>query len=132
MTPPLDFDGLKGALARRIDQLPDHRQPGPNTRYRIKDAALGAFGVFYMQSPSFLAHQKHIQQSKGQNNARTLLGVTDMPCGPRWDPVLFLQHHPLPELSQASNHKRSNPVLSHGHYAGDRVPGALRGDRLAA
>jgi hypothetical protein len=80
MTPGLDFDVLKGALERRIDQLPDHRKQGPNTRYRIKDAVLGAFGVFYMQLPSFLAHQKHLQQAKGQNNARTLFGVKDIPC----------------------------------------------------
>lgn len=80
MTPPLDFEVLKGALERRIDQLPDHRKAGPNTRYRIKDAALGAFGVFYMQSPSFLDHQKHLQRAKGQNNARTLFGVENIPC----------------------------------------------------
>ena len=80
MTSPLNFDALKGTLERQIDQLPDHRKPGPNTRYRIKDAALGAFSAFYMQLPSFLSHQKHLQHAKGQNNARTLFGVTDIPC----------------------------------------------------
>jgi hypothetical protein len=78
MTPPVGFDVLKCAFERRIDHLPDHRKPGPNTRYRIKDAALGAFSVFYMQLPSFLAHQKHLQHAKGQNNARTLFGVEDI------------------------------------------------------
>lgn len=78
--PRLDFDTLKGILEQRIDQLPDHRQQGPNTRYRIKDAALGAFGVFYTQSPSFLEYQNHLQQAKGQNNARTLFGVEKIPC----------------------------------------------------
>ena len=39
MTKPLDFDDLKSILHRRIDQLPDHRKPEPNTRYTIKDAA---------------------------------------------------------------------------------------------
>ncbi|MCZ6874014.1 MAG: ISNCY family transposase, partial [bacterium] len=73
MTSPLDFDALKGILERRVE-LPDHRQPRPNTRYSIKDAALGAFSVFHMQSPSFLDHQKHLQRTKGRNNARTLLG----------------------------------------------------------
>jgi len=80
MTHPLNFDALKGILEQRIDQLPDHRKAGPNTQYRIKDAVLGAFSVFYMQMPSFLAHQKHLQQSKGQNNARTLFGVETIPC----------------------------------------------------
>ena len=79
MRPPLDFDVLKSIIERRMDQLPDHRKQGPNTRYRIKNAALGAFSVFYMQWPSFLAHQKHLQQVKGQNNARPLFGVKDIP-----------------------------------------------------
>jgi hypothetical protein len=33
-----------------------------------------------MQSPSFLDHQKHLQRTKGRNNAHTLLGVEDIPC----------------------------------------------------
>lgn len=80
MTPPLDFDALKDILHRRIAHLPDPRKPGPNTRYSVKDAALGAFGIFYTQSPSFLEYQHHLQQTKGQNNACTLLGVEQIPC----------------------------------------------------
>jgi hypothetical protein len=80
MTNALDFDALKGILERRIDQLPDHRQPGLNTRYTIKDAALGAFGIFHTQSPSFLDYQRHLQQTKGRNNACTLFGVEQIPC----------------------------------------------------
>ena len=80
MTNLLGFEALKGILHRRIDQLPDHRKPGPNTRYSIKDAALGAFGIFYTQSPSFLEYQHYLQQAKGQNNAYTLLGVEQIPC----------------------------------------------------
>jgi hypothetical protein len=77
MTNALDFDALKGILQRRINQLPDHRKP---THYPIKDATLGAFGIFYTQSPSFLDYQHHLQQSKGQNNACTLFGVEQIPC----------------------------------------------------
>ena len=80
MTIPLGFDALKGILHRRIDALPDHRKPGPNTRYRVQDAALGAFGIFFTQSPSFLDYQRHLQQTKGQNNACTLFGVETIPC----------------------------------------------------
>ena len=35
----------------------------------------GAFGLFFTQSPSFLDYQRTLQQSKGQNNVHTLLGV---------------------------------------------------------
>jgi hypothetical protein len=80
MTIPLGFDDLKSLLHRRSDALPDHRKPGPNTRYRVQDAALGAFGIFFTQSPSFLDYQRHLQQPKGQNNACTLLGVETIPC----------------------------------------------------
>jgi len=80
MTTPLGFDDLKGILHRRIEQLPDHRQSGPNTRYRIQDAAWGAFGIFFTQSPSFLEYQRHLQQAKGHNNACTLFGVAQIPC----------------------------------------------------
>ena len=75
----LGFDDLKSMLCRRIDSLPDHRKQGPNTRYSIQDAALSAFGIFFTQSPSFLEYQRHLQQTKGQNNASTLLGVETIP-----------------------------------------------------
>jgi hypothetical protein len=80
MATPLGFDALKSILHRRIDALPDHRKAGPNTRYRIQDAALGAFGIFFTQSPSFLEYQRHLQQTKGQNNAYTMCGVETIPC----------------------------------------------------
>jgi len=72
MPTPLGFDTLKGILQRQVAQLPEHRQEGPNTRYTIADAALGAFGIFFTQSPSFLEYQRRLQHTKGQNNVHTL------------------------------------------------------------
>ncbi len=80
MTNSLIFDDLQAILRRYIDPLPDYRKPGPNTRYRIPDAALGAFGVFFTQSPSFLDYQRTLQQNQGQSNVHTLLGVEQIPC----------------------------------------------------
>jgi len=80
MTHPLSFDDLQGILHRHIEPLPDYRNKGPNTRYRIPDAALGAFGIFFTQAPSFLEYQRRLQQTKGQNNTHTLLGVAQIPC----------------------------------------------------
>jgi hypothetical protein len=80
MTNPVSFDDLQGIMHRHIAPLPDHRQPGPNTRYRIQDAALSAFGIFLTQSPSFLDYQRTLQHTKGQNNVHTLLGVEQIPC----------------------------------------------------
>ena len=53
---------------------------GSILRYTIKDAALGPFGIFHTQSPSFLDDQHHLQQAKGRNNACTLFGVEQIPC----------------------------------------------------
>ena len=52
---------------------------GKNTRYTMVDAALSAFSVFFMQSPSFLEHQRTLQETQGKNNAQTLFGVYQIP-----------------------------------------------------
>jgi len=80
MIHPLGFDALKDILHHRIAQLPDHRKQGPNTQYAIHDAALGAFGIFFTQSASFLEYQRQLQRTQGRNNVRTLLGVEQIPC----------------------------------------------------
>jgi hypothetical protein len=46
MCESLTFDELVGMFHRRLDELPDHRT-GRNSQYSIKDAALGAFSVFF-------------------------------------------------------------------------------------
>ena len=80
MPHPLDFEALKGILPQHTAPLPDYRKAGPNTRYAIQDAALGAFGIFFTQSPSFLESQRRVQHTHGNNNIQTLLGVAQIPC----------------------------------------------------
>ena len=45
----------------------------------MADAALGAFSVFFTQSPSFLDFQRTLQVAKGCNNALTLFGIQQIP-----------------------------------------------------
>ena len=45
----------------------------------MEDVALGAFSVFFTQSPSFLAHQTTMAETKSKNNAQTLFGIQDIP-----------------------------------------------------
>jgi len=59
--------------------LPDSRKPNNNQRYTVAEGALSAFAVFFMQSPSFLAHQRLLQRNKGRSNARSLFQVTEIP-----------------------------------------------------
>ncbi len=80
MTHLLRFDDLQTILHQRIAHLPDHRKPSPNTRYTIQDAVLGALGIFFTQSPSFLAYQRRLQHTTGHHNAQTLFGVEQIPC----------------------------------------------------
>jgi len=79
MTTPCTFDDLLSILHQRLAPLPDHRT-GKNTQYSIPEAAVGAFGLFFTQSPSFLDYQRTLQSAQGENNAHTLLGVPHIPC----------------------------------------------------
>ncbi len=78
---PLTFSNMVGHLRKVTTALPDPRVgTGPNTRYTMQDAALGAFSVFFTQSPSFLAVQKTLAQRKGRSNAETLFQMNAIPC----------------------------------------------------
>ena len=62
-------------VGKTFAELPDSRT-GKNRSYEMADAAAGAFGIFFTQSPSFLAYHRDKQRNKGQNNAASLLGLT--------------------------------------------------------
>lgn len=70
---------LLGTLRETCAGLPD-RRTGKNGRYSMADIALAAFSVFFMQSPSFLAHQQHLARGQGRSNCETLFGMTAIPC----------------------------------------------------
>lgn len=75
---PYSFDHLVREFKWLLKTIPDTRT-GSNTTYSISDAALGAFSVFFMQSPSFLAHQMRMQELSGDNNAKSLFQVENIP-----------------------------------------------------
>ncbi len=80
MTNPCTFDDLLGTLHQPLAHLPDHRK-GKNVPDSMHDAAVGAFGIFFPQSPSFLDDQRTLHNTHGDNNAQTLWGVHHIP----WD-----------------------------------------------
>jgi hypothetical protein len=57
----------------------DSPRTGKNKTYKMTDAGLSAFSVFFMQSPSFLEYQRTLEQAHGENNARTLSGEHQIP-----------------------------------------------------
>ena len=98
MPRPLNFDHLQTILRQHTADLPDVRKPSPNTRYTVQNAALGAFGIFFMQSPSFLEYQRQLHHRQGQDNAQTLFSVEPIPCDNQirtlLDPIAPRYFHP--------------------------------------
>ena len=60
--------------------LPDQRKGPPREgQYTMADIGLSAFSVFFMGSPSFLAHQRRLAEGHGRSNCHTLFGMTAIP-----------------------------------------------------
>jgi hypothetical protein len=78
MAKPLKFKKLVAPVREALDRVPEHRR-GKNIQYTLTEAGLSAFAVFYMQSPSFLAHQRDMQRERGRNNVQSLFGVERIP-----------------------------------------------------
>ena len=85
------FRGMLAILERNFAGLSDVRR-GENKTYSMRDAALAAFSVFYLQSASFLAYQQAMEDKQQRNNARSLFGIERIPSDPQirnlLDPVL--------------------------------------------
>ena len=105
--------GFRAVLQQRVEQLPDCRK-GRNTQYHMPNAALGAFGIFFTQSPLFLSTNvgsKHTMaaitptrcfghESSCDNHIRTLLD----PIAPsHFDPVFVLQFDQFTRLCVAAS-----------------------------
>lgn len=73
-------EGLIEALRDTCTGLPDGRR-GKNCQYTMADIGMAAFSVFFMQSPSFLAHQQRLAQGPGhgRSNCETLFGMVKIP-----------------------------------------------------
>lgn len=78
------FENLK--LERLVERVKQSfagfcdQRTGKNTQYDMVDAGMGAFGVFFTQSPSFLARQQDLKRRTGQCNAESLFGMEQVPC----------------------------------------------------
>ncbi len=75
--------GLASLLAIKVivlhARVVDVEGDGRNTQHEIVDAGRAAFSVFYMQSPSFLAYQRQMEEQHGRNNAKGLFEVETIP-----------------------------------------------------
>jgi len=76
------LDDLLGSLRRCLETFPDGRR-GTNGQYSMADFGLSAFSVFFMQSPSFLAHQRRLEEGHGHSNCQSLFGLGKIPSDNR-------------------------------------------------
>ncbi len=72
------LETLIGRLRQCCERFPDKRR-GMNATYSIADIGMAAFSVFFMQSPSFLAHQRQLQEGHGRSNCESLFGLAKIP-----------------------------------------------------
>ena len=82
-TQNLSLQQIMSRFRNRWSTAPDGRKSGNRTQYRIADGVLAAFAVFFMQSSSFLAHQRLLQSKKGRSNAQSLFQVGEIPSDPQ-------------------------------------------------
>ena len=70
-------------LCQHWANLADTRKRNNNRQYAVADGVLAAFAVFFMQSSSFLAHQRLLESKKGRSNARSLFQIEQIPSDPQ-------------------------------------------------
>ena len=76
------IEDLISGLRATCAGLPDKRR-GKNIQYLMADIGMTPFSVFFMQSPSFLAHQRQFEEGHGRSNCASLFGITKIPSTPR-------------------------------------------------
>ena len=73
---------LLNVLRTCFGTFPDGRR-GANGQYTMADFGMSAFSVFFMQIPSFLAHQRRLEEGHGRSNCQSLFGMGKIPSDNR-------------------------------------------------
>ncbi len=71
------LEGVRSACAA----FPDQRRG--DVTYSMADIGLSAFSLFFMQSESFLAHQRALEEGRKMSNCQSLFGVARDSLQPR-------------------------------------------------
>ena len=73
----LILDRLLSVLRDACGAFPDKRK-GAGV-YTMADIGVSAFSLFFMQSESFLAYQRSLEDGRKTSNCRTLFGMAQIP-----------------------------------------------------
>jgi hypothetical protein len=112
-------DAFITRLKSLATRLPDKRT-GQNIQYTLGDIVLGAFAVFFLQCPSFLARQQALKRRKGRSNAESVFQIEHSPC----DEHIRQMLDPIaPEYFYPEFHSLLGDVAARGHLAAYRVLG---------
>ena len=71
------LDTLVAGVRSACTSFPDARRG--DVRYSMADIGMSAFSLFFMQSESFLAHQRSLEEGRTTSNCRTLFGMAAVP-----------------------------------------------------
>ena len=72
------IESLLDGLRRVCEGFPDSRR-STDVDYSMADIGLSAFSLFFMQSESFLAHQRNLERGHNTSNCHTLFGMKKIP-----------------------------------------------------
>jgi hypothetical protein len=75
----LAFSIFLDFLQEGIEKIKDPRSKSNATKFKISDAMLSAFSMFFMQSQSFLEYQRQLQSRSGKDNVQSIFGVEKIP-----------------------------------------------------
>src|SRR3954464_845451 len=101
------LQGVRSACAA----FPDKRRG--DVTYSMADIGLSAFSLFFLQSESFLAHQRALEEGRKTSNCQSLFGMTAIPTDNHIRAMLDLSRWPK-VLQQAS---QPEPFGGHGSLA---------------
>jgi len=80
------LDELLADLREVFATFPDNRKG--EVTYGMADVGMAGFSAFFMQSPSFLAHQRLLQEEIDASNCDTLFGMDKIPTNARIRQIL--------------------------------------------
>jgi hypothetical protein len=72
------FESLLDGLQTVCAGFPDSRRSS-DVDYTMADIGLSAFSLFFMQSESFLSHQRRMEHGRNASNCKTLFGIEKIP-----------------------------------------------------
>jgi hypothetical protein len=119
---------LLAGLKRVCSTFPDKRSGGDVT-YSMSDIGMAAFSLFFMQSESFLSHQRQLEEGHGTSNFQTLFGTEKIPTDNHMrsmlDPVH--PHHVQECFDDVVTKLRKTGGMKEFQCFGNRTPIALDG-----